>query len=448
MREMKTRLLAIIMPILLAAAFSSCEKHTGYGWSDGDEEFDYSYERARQDAVQRKESDETRRVLLLYLAGFNNLSAYMNVNMEDLESGFIPGESRNENVLLIYSHTTPELFNYNKFGTPYLIRLTKNKNGEIIKDTLETYPKTTISASSETFANVLSQVKELFPAKSYGALISTHGTGWLPAGYYSGTYAKPMSAGEMPCQTGFEGPFYHIERDISGDEFPVKSIGLDQIGLNAYEMDLKKFAAAIPFELDYIILDACLMGCVEVAYELKDKCRFLGISPTEILSRGFNYEKLSERLLGSKDADVEGACEDYFEQYNSASSGQYATISYVDCSKLEPLADVCKGIFSKHREELKAINPSAVQGYFRFDRHFFYDLRDMLMQINLSESEIAEFDKALEACVPYKAATKTFMEITINTYCGLSCYMPCNGAEDLDTYYEDLAWNKATSLVE
>ena len=38
-------------------------------------------------------------------------------------------------------------------------------------------------------------------------------------------------------------------------------------------------------------------------------------------------------------------------------------------------------------------------------------------------------------------------EFTIDTFSGFSMYLPCNGTNELDKYYQTLKWNKATDLV-
>ena len=48
----------------------------------------------------------------------------------------------------------------------------------------------------------------------------------------------------------------------------------------------------------------------------------------------------------------------------------------------------------------------------------------------------------------YKGATPKFMnEFTINTFSGLSMYLPSHGNRELDKFYKTLKWNKATGLV-
>ena len=82
---------------------------------------------------------------------------------------------------------------------------------------------------------------------------------------------------------------------------------------------------------------------------------------------------------------------------------------------------------------------------------FFYDFRDIIGQLGLSAEEESALDAALEACIPYKAHTEKFFNLTIGTFSGLSMYLP-NAAgkqarEILDEYYLDFAWNRATDYV-
>ena len=65
----------------------------------GDAEFrrgDSRDSRDSRDIPQTRSNDpETRRVLLLYSAGYNSLSTYLKEDIEDeLMSGFIPGDGR------------------------------------------------------------------------------------------------------------------------------------------------------------------------------------------------------------------------------------------------------------------------------------------------------------------------------------------------------------------
>ena len=119
----------------------------------------------------------------------------------------------------------------------------------------------------------------------------------------------------------------------------------------------------------------------------------------------------------------------------------------IDCTRLDGLADVCARIFSSCRSQLAAVKPGQVQGYFRFNKHWFYDLEDIFVKAGVPESSLAQFRAAMDQCVLYKAATPTFISIPIETFCGLSMYLPANGSAAINDFYRTLSWNKATSLV-
>ena len=64
------------------------------------------------------------------------------------------------------------------------------------------------------------------------------------------------------------------------------------------------------------------------------------------------------------------------------------------------------------------------------------------------ETGLAEFREALSSCVIYKAATPRFLSIDINTFSGLSMFLPnADPTEALWDFYRGLSWNQATGLV-
>lgn len=407
--------------------------------------------------VSRLETDEKRNVLLLYSAGYNSLTSYLEEDIEDLQQGWLPGEGRNQNILLIYSHFPVKQADYATPTQPTLTRVYKNKDGQIVRDTLVRYSEDTHSATAEQLHNVLSYVNKTFPAKSYGMIFSSHATGYLPAGFYTNPNGYIFNENKgMLHRAGIRRsqPVPYIEPEHDPSLPAVKSIGQDQVGTagnyQSYEINLDEFAKAIPMQMEYILFDACLMGGVEVAYELKDKCRLVGFSQTEVLAEGFDYRSLTSHLIGSPEPNPQAVCEDYFNQY-IIQSGVYqsATISMIDCSRMEPLASVCKEMFSKYRQQTAELRASSVQRYYRSDYHWFFDLYDIIARSGASSEELKQLQAALDECVVYKATTPGFMgSFKIITYSGLSMYLPNCGTYELNRYYRTLQWNKATSLVE
>lgn len=413
------------------------------------------------EAMERVPSKETRPVLLLYSAGFNSLNAYLAEDIEDLAKGYLPGrEVRSDPVLLVYSRQPYTYVQTNGLEKPdystktrsYLIRLYAGPDGQPHRDTLKAWAKSKAASSAETMQDVLTYVRDQFPAKSYGMIFSSHGSGWLPATYYDSpnTYERTHAA-----DAGIQKSPFSLQRPLPPatypaiDPFPaVKSIGQDQYDSESVEMELRDFAEAIPMHLDYLLMDACLGGCVEVAYQLKDKVDIVGFSQTEILADGFNYATLTQHLL-KQEPDPVAVCVDYFQHYDGLSGQERsATISVVDTRRMDALASVCRDLFDQYRTKLNTMSSNSVQRYFRFDRHFFYDLEDILLKAGITAEQQASLEAALDECVLYKAATPSFLSIPMNTISGFSMYLPSRGTDVLDSFYRsNLAWNDATQLI-
>ena len=383
----------------------------------------------------RISSAGNRNVMIMVSGGKNSLSGWLQDDINDLISGeesFIPGDYPSDNVLMVLSR--------NGYGNAanvpsYLYRVSKNKHGVVVLDTLRKWE----GADAQIFGNTvlrdaLTTVKERIPAKSYGLVISSHGTGYLPDGYYA-------DGGEAYEQT-------HSAKSRS-----LRSLGQDVDPEGAVEMELKRLRESIPYHMDYILLDACFMGGVETAYELKDKTDLIGFSQTEILAEGFDYKTITTRLLQDEPSPLQ-VCEDYFNQYKDKSSSLGATISLVRTDGLDNLAQVCKVLFQKYRTEISEVNANKVQRYWRTsisgpERSYFYDLRDILSKSGVSEEEMAELDNALAGVVMYEAHTDVFMNnINLTDCCGLSMFLPNKGLNALKNFYRDnIGWNTATQLV-
>lgn len=375
----------------------------------------------------RSYSEPSRRVMVMISAGFNSLSGYLSRDLEELSEGELPvGTSYSSDVLMVLSRTVTSSGQYGDPSPAALYRLYADFSGNVCRDTLMVWDAETPLSRGQTIREALTFVQSRFPAKGYGVVISSHGSGWLPAGYYASpaSYEKAPSAG------------------------PYRSIGQDKTATGGIEMELSEFAQAIPMHLDYLLIDACLSGCVEVAYAFRDIADVVGFSPAEVLANGFIYDVITTHLLG-KEPDPVSVCRDYFEYYDALSgNNRSATITAVTPGRMGPLVQVCKELFEKYRSAIRTLPGGTVQGYFRFDHHYFYDLKDILLKAGINSEEEARLDAALEECILYKAATPYFLGIPIRIYSGLSMYLPSRGSAFLDQFYKtQIDWNNATELV-
>lgn len=404
----------------------------------------------------RVTAESDRDVLLLYSAGYNSLWDYLRDDINDLKKGWLPGNSSKDNVLLVYSHLLTRNNSYDRPVESHLVRLYAKSTGEVVCDTLQTYPSTVVSASPQQFNEVLTYIKDNIPAASYGMIFSSHATGYLPSGFYSSpnsyifNEATLMEAGRGNAPK----PVPYVEPEFDPSLPMVKSIGQQQVGTignyYSYEIDIKSFADAIPMKLDYLLFDACLMGGIEVAYELRDKVRKIGASQAEVLAEGLDYKTLTNHLLKGDTPDPLKVCEDYFTQYD-IQSGVYrsATISFIDCEKLDNLASTCSLLFDRHREGIESLTSNEVQRFYRSNKQWFFDLESIVTLAGASSEEISDLHEALDECIIYKAHTPEFMcEFSIKTFSGFSMFLPRYGTRELRKYYKTLKWNEATGLVE
>lgn len=385
-------------------------------------------------------------VLLFYAAGYNSLSSFLKDDFNELKTGYVPGDNDGGDVLLAYVHLK------SSNSAPALVHIYKDKKDRVVTDTLVRYEQGTVSSSASQLAKVLDHVKVNFPAEKYGMVFSSHSTGWLPAGYYTNSdkyESGQLAAAGLFSASGSLRPVPYEAPEYDPSDPLTRSIGQDAVGSLSYEMELADFVGAIPMYMDYILFDTCLMGGIEVAYEFRDVCGKIGFSQAEVLAEGLDYKTLTRHLFLADNPMPEKVCEDYFAYYDKETGVmRSATISCVDCSKLDPLAHVCSRLFTAYSDQINTLDPDKVQRYYRSDYHWFYDLKSILIEAGINDDELKELDAALDGCVTYKAATPSFMgRFDIDVFSGFSMFLPSDGGDRLKEFYKTLEWNIDTGLV-
>ena len=373
-----------------------------------------------------RDSIPLHRVTIMYAAAFSNLCNSISEDIEEFCNSGLP-TLKSGDVFLVYSHMPARNGYFDIPTNPVLFRAWTDPDGTPRRDTLVTYPSSDISSTKEVMHKVLSDVQELFPAPHYGMVVSSHGKGWIPTDYRE-VYSFDFDGGDTWL--------------TSTKELCVESV--DGSGINVNEL-----ADALPMYFDYIILDSCLMGCIETAWEVKDKCKFLMFSPTEILTDGMMYKTMGPLLTNVVNPNVQQVAKEYFEHYQAMSGAyQSASITLIDCTKLGPVADACRDLVTKYRSAIEHTSPTKVQAYFYNDLHWFFDLRDIFLQAGATEEDLAPLDAALEDAVVYTACTDTFFDLKLERVCGLSMYKPYSILTDLNSFYRGLSWNKAIGLIQ
>ena len=350
------------------------------------------------------------KTVLLYMVANNNLSYDAENSISRLQNGYIPAEEGN---LLVYKHCAGM--------DPVLLHIKKGEEGTVVADTAYRFPPR-VSATKSALTQALNVTQALFPADSYGLILWSHGTGWIPPLASSSSAAQEQRSGSCPERT----------------------FGLD----GKVELEIRDLAQAIPYKLSFMLMDACFMGGIETAYEVKDSVDYYIGSPAEILTESFPYHKIMQHIFKST-PDYAAVCKEYYDYYNAKSGAERsATVALMDCSKLAEVAEVAKRVFDQYGESIASLDLSLLQPYFRgSSSKYFYDLKDLVDAI-ADASLSAEFAAALERAVPYKASTPYFIELPIRSFCGVSTYVPGNPADTkLADYYKQYKWNQATGMI-
>lgn len=371
----KRLFLMLLVPALL---FSACEKD----------------EPLPDDTVPAS----TRRTVLVYLGTDNSFCAEARQKIETLKQNWNAAIDGN---LLVYADTPDK---------PVLVHIYHTEWRGNVADTINSYPAEN-SASPATLTRVLNRVKEYRPANSYGLVVLSHATGWLPA-------------------------------EMSDPKPVLKSIILDKgTNENANYMELTDFANAIPYKLDFIIFDACFMGSVEVCYELKDKADYIVASPAEVLTPGFVYSTIMPHLFQPQ-ADLTAVAREFYEYYNNQSGlHRSATVSVVRTADLEALASITKNIVNQNTS---LGNMDEIQTYGYGNQLIYFDFGDYIR--HLAPEAYPDFQTAFEKCITYKACTDSYYSSgtgtlqVIREFSGLSAYIPQEGYPEANSFYGKLKW--------
>jgi len=370
---------------------------------------------------------ETEKSVLLYFAANNDISDYLLANLEILKRGFLPSNG-NIVVYLDAPNAAPKLF-----------RLVKNKKTNTVEEELiEQYAQDERATNPAVLTRSLHRLRELFPAKEYGLIMSSHATGWLPRGAFSSSDLRSKSIFAAPVEMRQEDiPFTKTFGESSGDP----------------GMELSSLAAAIPYRLSFILFDACFMGGIESTYALRNVTDYLIASPTEILGQGFPFDQIMQPIFLPK-SDLKQVCNAFYNFYKEhpSESLQSATIALYHTESLDELANILRQIYHTHRTELEHFSPENVQHY--ANAPLFYDLDEFIKYLATS-SEYATFKAALDKVVPYKRATNRFFSkvisiayVPIHHYGGISTYIPISTQTFLRTAYKETEWNRAVLLIE
>lgn len=335
----------------------------------------------------------------------------------------------------VISETNHIVVFYDRGDYTRLMEIVK-ENGRIKERVIKEYENTDNCIDTQFMADVFQLIDGTFHSDSYGVVFSSHGGGWAsPEIFNEYIYENvPAAAQNAPAAE----PLY-----------------CGQDGLVYMEITDMAYALSLSgVHFDYILFDACYMGSIEAAYDLRRCADYIIASPCEVLAGGFPYTQIIPMLF-TEGHRLQEVCEAYVGHYQAQSGDkQSAIISLTDCSKLDALAEqVMKINIINNNTEL---NVAEIQAYENFNSHLFFDL-EHYCHVRADGNLTDEFKAALKAAIPYSGHTDQFYTVygpepalvPITRSCGVSCFVwtPESAASTVaKEAHKKTAWAKATGM--
>ena len=323
-------------------------------------------------------------------------------------------------------------------ATLYELRYDENL-GKAVKEKVKELSLPTPYNAALFEAN-LREALEFAPAEKYALVVGSHGLAWVPKTHSSSLYRHLM-------RHGFDAD--NLWRRKEGAEM-TRHIG---DGESIVRYNVSEIAAAIEannIKFDYILFDACFMGNVESAYELRNVTDHIIGSPCEVMGYGFPYAHILPYMLAKSGTsyNLDKICSEYVQYYKSEATTKSGCVAVIDTSELEALA-----------QAMKAVNKAGVKGDFSLSKvqyyegqnpHSFYDLGDMVKQSCADAAVATSFKTQLDKTVTSRYHTEQFYSAfgennqyyhDINYYSGISTSAM---VEHYSTDWQQTAWYKAT----
>lgn len=349
----------------------------------------------------------SKRTLILYLAGDNNLSWEIDMKTAAFAQALFDME---KNGIAVSDYKVVAFADYSD-QMPRIIEITSKG-----RNTIEVFPALN-SASAGSLSEILGRIKTLYPAESYGLICFSHASGWFPQGALT---------------------------DPVGYKHATKTIFVD----GETEMPIDEFAEAISCEdkFDFIIFEACHMASFEALFELRDKTQKVMVSAAEILSPGFQecYPGGLQYLL-EETPDIESFADLCYKYWNQQTGPlQSVTLSVIDTKYVEELAMEYWQLIYSSKEIISS--PENIQAFNRSPYKLIFDLSSYLKKVT-GEKGMDKFYDILHKAVTYEAHSDCFMKgytgwFEINEHCGVTVYIMQPDYPDLNADYMQTSFYK------
>ncbi len=349
-------------------------------------------------------SAEDTWTFMIYLDADNSLDAYSVLDLNEMEEGLELSGNGNINIIVLYDRWSDG----SDWSDTRMYRIVPDATADIVSDTSgRLYPDSGAVAMTEgaetelnmgdpaVLADFLLYCRQNYAADHYALVLWNHGGGARNTGADS-PELETAAASRLIC-----------EDDNTGDASESDYLFTDELqqALAAAADD-----ADFPVRVDLIGADACIMGSIESAYELKDLTDCYVASMANESAYGWSYDDLFGRMIpdtGTSGAEALAALiVDSYKDCTASLSTQ--TLSAVRTSELSALKTAVDALYSADRQlVVESIRDSVVDF---FDDSYtleaivqpYHDLNDFCYYIInnravISDSAAAAAEDVLDA---------------------------------------------------
>lgn len=291
-------------------------------------------------------AESVDRTVIVYMVAENTLASVAKQDITELVVGYANGSYGKNSRIVIY---------VDDLSQPRIYVLDENTHAQSYADLVPTvtYDQDVNSASVEVLGDFIDYVHSHYPADSYGLVLWSHGTGWIPS-FFSGDQKKASRA------------------------FGVDN-GSNRYSDNGNQMEIRDLAALLEEKggVDYILFDACFMQSIEIAVELANATKAIIASPAEIPSPGANYQTLVSALFADGDCAA-SICKSYYEEYTQPDADYGVVVSVVKTSAIPAFVEYMRSVLYDKQEQLANMDIRDRLNYFHFNTRYVYpDICDM-----------------------------------------------------------------------
>jgi hypothetical protein len=289
-------------------------------------------------------------------------------------------------------------------------------------DVVRQYSANQQSTDKDVMTTVLKDMISLSSTKGYGLIFGSHSESWIPS--------PNVKLSSRAFASTYENQ-------------------LDIIELNEALINVSR-------KFDYILMDACMMGNIEVAYELQNTCNYFIASPMEVPGIGFPYSTIMPDLFSDNVSDYTTNICNAYSTYHAA-EGHWGNCIAVKCSEVPVLTNE----LNRYITSYSPIDLSTVQPYFSSTTNsgkyigLSYDILDFVNKLTSNTTPFSFINQLKNTVVARSFVTTSsvtgfpsFIGVDTNSLCGMGMYIPIASKSTWNSYLKQLLWGDASGWAD